>query len=212
MKNFQKASKQVKQPPLLNKKKRKKEKSSNHDPNRSNENPNVTSATTSTPPSCAPDQRPVSVQSSGNDKRCVFVIKLMRGIEEPSKDLETLKHILEALQLKGLLHSKNAKNEMSHQNFIYDRNNKSSIVVMKPTRSLASSISHGGNESPPSSFKLRLGPHRNTNEVSPARSPRRDRSVSVQSSGADHVRMYNYKRCEVLFISNLFLFLFFDSP
>ncbi|CAO2818850.1 unnamed protein product [Amaranthus hypochondriacus] len=29
----------------------------------------------------------------------------MRGIDEPSKDLETLKHILEALQLKGLLHS-----------------------------------------------------------------------------------------------------------
>ncbi|KAL0005696.1 hypothetical protein SO802_013257 [Lithocarpus litseifolius] len=38
---------------------------SNHDPNRSNENPNVTSATASTPPSCAPDQRPVSVQTSG---------------------------------------------------------------------------------------------------------------------------------------------------
>ena len=30
----------------------------------------------------------------------------MRGIDEPSKDLETLKHILEALQLKGLLRSK----------------------------------------------------------------------------------------------------------
>ncbi|KAJ8441825.1 hypothetical protein Cgig2_021515 [Carnegiea gigantea] len=29
----------------------------------------------------------------------------MRGIDEPSKDLETLKYILEALQLKGLLHS-----------------------------------------------------------------------------------------------------------
>ncbi|KAF3972075.1 hypothetical protein CMV_004380 [Castanea mollissima] len=38
---------------------------SNHDPNRSNENPNVTSATASTPPSCAPDQRPISVQVSG---------------------------------------------------------------------------------------------------------------------------------------------------
>ncbi|CAL9173327.1 unnamed protein product [Musa hybrid cultivar] len=30
----------------------------------------------------------------------------MRGIDEPGKDLETLKQILEALQLKGLLHSK----------------------------------------------------------------------------------------------------------
>ena len=136
----------------------------------------------------------------------------MRGIEEPSKDLETLKHILEALQLKGVLHSKNAKNQMSDQNFIYDRNSESLIVVMKPTRSLASSISRGGRESLPSSFKLRFGPRRNTNEVSSAGSPRRDRPVSMQSSDADHVQMYNYKRCEVLFISNLFLFLFFHSP
>ncbi|KAH7652286.1 hypothetical protein IHE45_19G007100 [Dioscorea alata] len=30
----------------------------------------------------------------------------MRGIDEPAKDLETLKQILEALQLKGLLHSR----------------------------------------------------------------------------------------------------------
>ena len=42
----------------------------------------------------------------------------MQGIEKQSKDLETVKHILEALQLKGLLHSKNAKNQMSHQNFV----------------------------------------------------------------------------------------------
>lgn len=98
----------------------------------------------------------------------------MRGIEEPSKDLETLKHILEALQLKGLLHSKKAKNQMSHQNFVYDRNGESPIVVMKPARSPANRISRGGNESPPSSFRSRPGPRRNTNEVSPAVSPRRD--------------------------------------
>ena len=68
---------------------------------------------------------------------------------------------------------------------VYDRNRKSPIIVMKPTRSPASRISRGGNESPPLSFKLRISPHRNTNEVSPAVSPRRDRSVSVQSSDAD---------------------------
>uniref|UniRef100_A0A2N9ERV3 EDR1/CTR1/ARMC3-like peptidase-like domain-containing protein n=1 Tax=Fagus sylvatica TaxID=28930 RepID=A0A2N9ERV3_FAGSY len=38
---------------------------SNHDPTRSNENPNVNSATSSTSPSFAPDQRPVSGQNSG---------------------------------------------------------------------------------------------------------------------------------------------------
>ena len=142
-----------------------------------------------TPPSCAPDQRPISVQSSGIDKRCVFVAKLMRGIEEPSKDLETLKHVLEALQLKGLLHSKNAKNQMGHQNFVYDRNGDSPIVVMKPARSPASRISRGRNESPPSSFRSRPSPRRNTNKMSLAMSLRRDRPVSVQSSGAE--------RCEL---------------
>ena len=74
--------------------------------------------------SYALDQWSIFVQSSDADKRCLFVVELMRGIEEPSKDLETLKHILKALQLKGLLHSKNAKNQMSHQNFIYDQNGK----------------------------------------------------------------------------------------
>ncbi|KAK6120060.1 hypothetical protein DH2020_046190 [Rehmannia glutinosa] len=57
-----------------------------------------------------------------------------RGINEPSKDLETLKQILEALQLKGLLHSKqpSPQNQVRHRNFVYD---KSPIVLMKPSRS-----------------------------------------------------------------------------
>ncbi|KAL0419836.1 UNVERIFIED_CONTAM: hypothetical protein Sradi_1397100 [Sesamum radiatum] len=57
----------------------------------------------------------------------------MRGIGEPSKDLETLKQILEALQLKGLLHSRkpSAQNQVSHRNIVYD---ESPIVVMKPRR------------------------------------------------------------------------------
>jgi len=136
-----------------------------------------------------------------------FVVESMRGIEEPSKDLETLKHVLEALQLKGLLHSKNAKNQMGHQNFVYDRNDESSIVVMKLARSPTSHISCGRNESPPSSFRSRPGPRRNTNEMSPAVNPRRDRPVSVQSSGADYWYECTTTKgvnCEVLFISNLF--------
>ena len=139
--------------------------------------------------SYALDQWSVFVQSSDADKRCLFVVELMRGIEEPSKDLETLKHILKALQLKGLLHSKNAKNQMSHQNFIYNQNGKSSIVVTKPARSPVSRISCSGNESSPSSFRSRPGPRRNTNEVSTAMNRRHDRLVFVQSSGTD-------KRCE----------------
>lgn len=63
----------------------------------------------------------------------------MRGINEPSKDLHTLKHILEALQLKGLLHSN-------------DKSNQSPIVVMKPVRS----VNRTGNDSPP----LRSSPRR----------------------------------------------------
>ncbi|KAJ4828605.1 hypothetical protein Tsubulata_004962 [Turnera subulata] len=54
----------------------------------------------------------------------------MRGIDEPSKDLETLKQILEALQLKGLLHSKKPQ-QINNRNYVYD---ESPIVVMKPAR------------------------------------------------------------------------------
>ncbi|XP_072986973.1 uncharacterized protein [Typha latifolia] len=62
----------------------------------------------------------------------------MRGIDEPAKDLDTLKQILEALQLKGLLHSKPSDQQIDgHRNVIYDANlrrtsGESPIVVMKP--------------------------------------------------------------------------------
>ncbi|XP_073129343.1 uncharacterized protein [Henckelia pumila] len=63
----------------------------------------------------------------------------VRGIDEPSKDLETLKQILEALQLKGLLHSNsNNPNQVSHRIFIYD---DSPIVVMQPSRQSSSNSS-----------------------------------------------------------------------
>ncbi|KAK1315506.1 hypothetical protein QJS10_CPA06g01826 [Acorus calamus] len=82
--------------------------------------------------------------------------------EEPGRDdLEALKQILEALQLKGLLHSKKSEPLVGHRNFIYDldrlpfSNTDSPIVVMKPTRpppSPSPTVSRRGRmkpESPP---------------------------------------------------------------
>uniref|UniRef100_A0A7N0TW58 DUF3741 domain-containing protein n=1 Tax=Kalanchoe fedtschenkoi TaxID=63787 RepID=A0A7N0TW58_KALFE len=97
----------------------------------------------------------------------------MSGIDGSSKDLETLKHILEALQLKGLLHSKESADQ---RNFVYDRNREPPIVVMKPSRS-----PYSGTESPPPSYRLRAGlsPRRKHNVASEclpsASSPRRER-------------------------------------
>ncbi|XP_019178068.1 PREDICTED: protein LONGIFOLIA 1-like [Ipomoea nil] len=62
----------------------------------------------------------------------------IRGLDEPSKDLETLKQILEALQLKGLLHTKRPSEQLNRLNVIYDPSfsfDESQIVVMKPSRS-----------------------------------------------------------------------------
>ncbi|KAL2323502.1 hypothetical protein Fmac_027881 [Flemingia macrophylla] len=83
----------------------------------------------------------------------------MRGINEPSKDLHTLKHILEALQLKGLLHS-----------------NQSPIVLMKPLR-----------PPPPPPVQTRSTPRRrpeiDRNVRPPSSSPnRRQRKVSLSAS------------------------------
>ncbi|KAK2648451.1 hypothetical protein Ddye_015940 [Dipteronia dyeriana] len=94
----------------------------------------------------------------------------MRGIDEPSKDLETLKQILEALQLKGLLHPKKNFNQSNLRNFVYD---ESPIVVMKPG-SVVNRQGRLANESSASSFRSRTSPRRNL-DMSPAVSPRRDR-------------------------------------
>lgn len=72
----------------------------------------------------------------------------MRGIDEPMKDLETLKQILEAMQLKGLLHTKPVtqirdKDNVRDGNYSYTSEPKSPIVLMKPNRRV-------GHESPPS--------------------------------------------------------------
>ncbi|XP_010917634.1 uncharacterized protein [Elaeis guineensis] len=58
----------------------------------------------------------------------------MRGIDEPAKDLETLKQILEAIHLKGLLHSRASDIQINgRRNFIDDQHHDSPIVVMKPS-------------------------------------------------------------------------------
>ncbi|KAJ8497923.1 hypothetical protein OPV22_008475 [Ensete ventricosum] len=63
----------------------------------------------------------------------------MRGIDEPTKDLETLKQILEALQMKGLLHSKPSAHRTNGRiNLIYDFQVGAPVVMMntasKPPR------------------------------------------------------------------------------
>ncbi|KAJ4954981.1 hypothetical protein NE237_011764 [Protea cynaroides] len=110
----------------------------------------------------------------------------MRGIDEPAKDLETLKQILEALQLKGLLHSKRTMEQIGHRNFVNGRRfygDESPIVLMRPSRSPVSinQVGRIGTESPPSSFRSRAGDRRNLNlageTLSPV-TPRRDRPES----------------------------------
>jgi phage terminase small subunit len=54
---------------------------------------------------------------------------LKHEIESPSKDLGTLKRILEALQLKGLLRSKKPTNQTNQRNFVYE---ETLAVLMKP--------------------------------------------------------------------------------
>ncbi|KAL9395775.1 hypothetical protein Peur_010028 [Populus x canadensis] len=116
----------------------------------------------------------------------------MRGIDEPSKDLETLKHILEALQLKGLLHSNKPANQINQRNFVYE---ESPIVLMKPAKSLASMNMPAGriiNDSPISSFRPRSGVRRDPNyaETLPAMSPRRERP-EIEKNARGQVRGRN---------------------
>ncbi|XVF80868.1 hypothetical protein PTKIN_Ptkin15bG0109900 [Pterospermum kingtungense] len=106
----------------------------------------------------------------------------LRGIDEPSKDLETLKQILEALQLKGLLRTKKPPNQTNNENFVYEHE-QSPIVVIKPGRSPASAVRRIGSDSPPpGGYASRLGARRNINLESPSTmSPRRDRPESERN-------------------------------
>ncbi|CAN0898236.1 Protein LONGIFOLIA 1 [Linum grandiflorum] len=112
----------------------------------------------------------------------------MRGIDEPSKDLEKLKQILEALQLKGLLHSNNKPppNQSTSRNLVYDRTfDDSPIVVMKPGRStspISRQAGRIGSDSPPASFRARPGLRRDSCfEAPPVTRYRRD-SLEIEKN------------------------------
>ncbi|MBA0795642.1 hypothetical protein Gohar_006488 [Gossypium harknessii] len=94
----------------------------------------------------------------------------LRGIEEPSKDLENLKRILEALQLKGLLHTTKPPNQRNKRSFVYEQ---SPIVVIRPERS--SPIRRSSSDSPPPAYRSKNGARRNSKLEPPPPSPRRDR-------------------------------------
>ncbi|XP_052169878.1 protein LONGIFOLIA 1 isoform X2 [Diospyros lotus] len=106
----------------------------------------------------------------------------MRGIDEPTKDLETLKQILEALQLKGLLHSKKSSEHVRQRNFVYEQSfssDESPIVVIKPSRLPVLPINRSFmNDSSPAIVRNRASVRRNlsnTIDNLPSVSPRRER-------------------------------------
>ncbi|KAK4786506.1 hypothetical protein SAY86_003195 [Trapa natans] len=124
----------------------------------------------------------------------------MRGIDEPPKDLETLKQILDAHQLKGLLHSKRdivGANAFPiphyHTNFVYEKSfedDSSPVIHMKPSRAGINrfSIRNESESSSLSSFRpsrpmaaRRSSPTRDVFPVAVA-SPRRE-NVRGQSGG-----------------------------
>lgn len=114
----------------------------------------------------------------------------VRGINEQSKYLETLKQVFEALQLKGLLHSIKPANQINYRNFVYDRSlsqDEYPIVVMKPARSPAqiNRSSRLGGESPPRCFRSRPGIRRETLSSTNHRRdrPEVDRNLRNQSGG-----------------------------
>lgn len=114
-----------------------------------------------------------------------------RGIDEQANDLEALKHILEALHLKGLLHSQKASQHTNERSF---SSHQSPIVVMKPSRSSISPAKRKiATDSPPTGYRTGTGVRRSLNyscECSPAASPRRERPENDRN-GRDQVRARN---------------------
>ncbi|KAL1825971.1 hypothetical protein ACET3Z_012749 [Daucus carota] len=105
----------------------------------------------------------------------------LKGLDEQSQDLETLKQILEAMQLKGLLHSKKAQTPVKNKNVVYERTHsfpcddnehQSFSSVMSVNR-------RGGSNSPISTHRSK-SEYRRSDSI-PAVSPRRER-VSVDRS------------------------------
>ncbi|GLT42412.1 hypothetical protein SLA2020_164130 [Shorea laevis] len=110
----------------------------------------------------------------------------LRGIDEPLKDLETVKQVLEALQLKGLLHS---KKQSDSRNFVCDRiftHQESPMVAARPPVA-ARRI---GNDSPTSSYRPRTGPGwscNNSGESLPLVRLRNDRNASNGGTGRNAI-------------------------
>ncbi|XP_068635451.1 protein LONGIFOLIA 1-like [Aristolochia californica] len=113
----------------------------------------------------------------------------MRGIDEQANDLETLKQILEALQLKGLLHSKRSNGQFERRNFVLDRQfEEAPIVVMKPSRSPKNQTGKRGYvspplPSPPSNSKARGGIRRTEAASATARPMRRENQTPSNVRG-----------------------------
>ncbi|GLU07617.1 hypothetical protein SLE2022_245690 [Rubroshorea leprosula] len=110
----------------------------------------------------------------------------LRGIEEPLRDLETLKQVLEALQLKGLLHS---KKQSDSRNFVCDRifTHQESPIV--PARSPVGRR-RIGNGSPTTSYRPRTGPGRscdNSGESLPLVRLRNVRNASNGGAGRNAI-------------------------
>lgn len=111
----------------------------------------------------------------------------MRGMDEQSNDLGTLKQILEVLQLKGLLRSTRPPIRDHQQNFVFDRNlpsDESSIILMKPSRSAVSKVDKQR------SADDSRGPRRYATEISPSISPKRE-GGAVDRTGRSPVRARN---------------------
>ncbi|XP_071721127.1 uncharacterized protein [Rutidosis leptorrhynchoides] len=134
-----------------------------------------------------PDSNQTSVQMYGETENHLK----MKGIDEKSNDLETLKHILEALQLKGLLHSKKALNREGQRNVVYGQSFASddpNIVLGKPWRS--GLVSPNRTASPNRRFSNDFGVNRYSSESLPSISPKRDRGV-VDRTGRSPIRARN---------------------
>ncbi|KAK8933431.1 hypothetical protein KSP39_PZI015417 [Platanthera zijinensis] len=101
----------------------------------------------------------------------------LRGIEEPAKDLETLKQILEALQLKGLLHSKPPEREDDggRRPRTSAFNDHSPIVIMKPAPKPSPRLQGSQHRTPP---PRSISP--SPESIPPTRSPR-DRNLQSLS-------------------------------
>lgn len=121
-----------------------------------------------------PEPKQTSVSIYGEIERRMK----LKGVDEQSQDLETLKQILEAMQLKGLLHSKKAQSQVKNNNIVYERNHSFPCDddEQQSVHSVTSINRRVGNNSPTSSHRSRTE-YRRSDSI-PAVSPRRER-VSV---------------------------------